>query len=52
MPEEQFWELLDRLTKQVVETENCVLDIVISAPGLVEVQLIPKDMWCEGCENE
>lgn len=51
MAEEQFWELLDRLTKQVVETENCVLNVIIGV-GLVEVQLIPKDIWYEGCEDE
>ena len=50
MPEEQFWQLLDKLTKTVVEEENCVLNILIGT-GLVEVQLIPKDMWFEGIND-
>ena len=52
MTEEQFWKLLDRLTKQVVENENCVLNVVIGYYGQISVQLIPKDIWFEGIGDE
>lgn len=52
MTEEQFWQLLDRLTNTVIEQENCVLNIVIGYYGHISVQLIPKEIWFEGIGDE
>lgn len=50
MSEEQLWQLLDKLTKVVVEQENCVLNVLVNY-NFMEVQLIPADIWFKGSEE-
>lgn len=48
---DDFWELVSRLSKQVVEEENCVLHIEIYRDCTL-VQLIPLAAWNDEGEDD